>query len=185
MRQPSSGQDGYPYPPQAGPYNNNDYANSMSTFGGKTLEEGRGTGRTPSPTPSEEKELQSGAINWTAMMNWRFWFRRAWLCALTSLTSPMLGAEGGRRRVLCYWIHPCGDHCVGYALSPADCALVDASNAVALRVGLPMPLTTLLVNTPGSLRFGWLVPIGILFVISFPPVRHFPYVGASLTNAAL
>ena len=93
MRQPSSGQDSYPYPPHAGPYNN-DYASSMSTFVGKTLEEGRGTGRTPSPTPSEEKELQSGAINWKAMMNWRFWFRRAWLCALTALIPPMLGAEG-------------------------------------------------------------------------------------------
>ncbi|TEB04048.1 hypothetical protein FA13DRAFT_1807684 [Coprinellus micaceus] len=36
--------------------------------------------RTPSPTPSELKELQSGAINWEAMRKWRFWIRREWLC---------------------------------------------------------------------------------------------------------
>lgn len=40
-----------------------------------------GLNRTPSPTPSEAKELQTGAIDFKAMMNWRFWIRREWLCA--------------------------------------------------------------------------------------------------------
>lgn len=35
---------------------------------------------TPSPTPSEQKELGKGAIDWDAMINWRFWIRREWLC---------------------------------------------------------------------------------------------------------
>lgn len=37
-------------------------------------------GGTPSPTPSEQKELTSGAIDWKAMTKWRFWIRREWLC---------------------------------------------------------------------------------------------------------
>lgn len=40
--------------------------------------------QTPSPTPSEQKELAKGAINWSAMMNWRFWIRREWLCMFRS-----------------------------------------------------------------------------------------------------
>lgn len=36
--------------------------------------------RTPSPTPSEAKELQHGAINWKAMRSWKFWFRKEWRC---------------------------------------------------------------------------------------------------------
>lgn len=40
-----------------------------------------GLNRTPSPTPSEVKELQTGAIDFKAMSNWRFWIRREWLCA--------------------------------------------------------------------------------------------------------
>ncbi|EDR03489.1 uncharacterized protein LACBIDRAFT_307235 [Laccaria bicolor S238N-H82] len=134
MRQPSSGQDGYPYPPHAGPYNN-DYASSMLTFVGKTLEEGRGTGRTPSPTPSEEKELQSGAINWKAMMTWRFWFRRAWL-----------------------WYYV-----IGFILVVIT-ALVTIYHTQIVR--WLTPVTQWLFH----LRFGWLVPIGVLFVISFPPL---------------
>lgn len=134
MRQPSSGQDGYPYPPHAGPYNN-DYASSMSTFVGKTLEEGRGTGRTPSPTPSEEKELQSGAINWKAMMSWRFWFRRAWL-----------------------WYYV-----IGFILVVIT-ALVTIYHTQIVK--WLTPVTQWLFH----LRFGWLVPIGVLFVISFPPL---------------
>ncbi|KIJ97766.1 hypothetical protein K443DRAFT_681265 [Laccaria amethystina LaAM-08-1] len=134
MRQPSSGEDGYPYPPHAGPYNNDD-ASSMSTFVGRTLEEGRGTGRTPSPTPSEEKELQSGAINWKAMMNWRFWFRRAWL-----------------------WYYVIG------IILVVITALVTIYHTQIVK--WLTPVTRWLFD----LRFGWLVPIGVLFVISFPPL---------------
>ena len=40
-----------------------------------------GLNRTPSPTPSEAKELSTGAIDFKSLMNWRFWIRRQWLCA--------------------------------------------------------------------------------------------------------
>lgn len=36
--------------------------------------------RTPSPTPSELKQLNTGAIDWRSMRSWRFWLRREWLC---------------------------------------------------------------------------------------------------------
>jgi hypothetical protein len=42
---------------------------------------GRDVARTPSPTPSELKEMSSGAIDFKAMLNWRFWIRREWISA--------------------------------------------------------------------------------------------------------
>ena len=43
--------------------------------------------RTPSPTPSEVKELQSSAVDWKSLATKKFWFRRDWLCTLSLLTS--------------------------------------------------------------------------------------------------
>lgn len=48
----------------------------------ETIDGNQLRGRTPSPTPSEQKELNSGVVDWKAMGNWRFWFRKKWLCAL-------------------------------------------------------------------------------------------------------
>ena len=36
--------------------------------------------RTPSPTPSELRELKSGVIDWQGMKSRSFWFRREWIC---------------------------------------------------------------------------------------------------------
>ena len=66
----------YPYPPSS-------YGNSTTTFNnGKTpSDDVRGISRTPSPTPSEVAELlRDGVMDYKAMMNWRFWIRREWLC---------------------------------------------------------------------------------------------------------
>ncbi|KAF5344267.1 hypothetical protein D9758_012317 [Tetrapyrgos nigripes] len=38
----------------------------------------RSMARTPSPTPSEEIALTTGAIDWKAMKSWRFWIRWEW-----------------------------------------------------------------------------------------------------------
>ena len=40
----------------------------------------RTVNRTPSPTPSEAKELAKGVFDWSAMMKWRYWIRREWAC---------------------------------------------------------------------------------------------------------
>ena len=42
----------------------------------------RAVNRTPSPTPSEAKELAKNSVfDWDAMLKWRYWIRRDWLCA--------------------------------------------------------------------------------------------------------
>ena len=70
----------YPYPPS----NNLSFGNSTTTFSNAKMpsDDVRRTSRTPSPTPSEEAELlRDGLMDYKAMMNWRFWIRREWLCA--------------------------------------------------------------------------------------------------------
>jgi uncharacterized membrane protein YdjX (TVP38/TMEM64 family) len=91
--------------------------------------------RTPSPTPSEVKELQSSAVDWKRLSTRKFWFRREWL-----------------------WYYV---------------ALV----VILVLSTLLIIFHTQIVNwlTPATkwlhgLKAGWLVPIGILFVISFPPL---------------
>ncbi|TEB08865.1 hypothetical protein FA13DRAFT_1587221, partial [Coprinellus micaceus] len=92
--------------------------------------------RTPSPTPSELKELQSGAINWEAMRKWRFWIRREWLCeyyVILVLILVITVLVSVYHKQIVHWLTPAAEW---------------------------------LHNTTG----GWLVPIAVLFVISFPPV---------------
>ncbi|PPR02682.1 hypothetical protein CVT24_002104 [Panaeolus cyanescens] len=91
--------------------------------------------RTPSPTPSELKELDSGAIDWKSMRSRKFWFRREWLWYyLLFVVTVVIVA-------LMYFYHK-------------------------QIVGWLTPLTTRM----HQLKFGWLIPIAVLFVISFPPL---------------
>ncbi|KAJ2923115.1 hypothetical protein H1R20_g13977, partial [Candolleomyces eurysporus] len=92
-------------------------------------------GRTPSPTPSELKELQTGAIDWAGLRSWRFWFRREWL-----------------------WYY------VALVVIIVLTALVSVYHKQIVR-GLE-PAARWLHDTRG----GFLVPIAVLFVISFPPL---------------
>ncbi|KAE9399671.1 hypothetical protein BT96DRAFT_801982, partial [Gymnopus androsaceus JB14] len=94
-----------------------------------------GLNRTPSPTPSEAKELSTGAIDFKSLMNWRFWIRRQWL-----------------------WYYVAGLFIV--ILTTLITIFHDQI------VTWLTPATQLLKR----LKFGWLVPIGILFVLSFPPL---------------
>lgn len=49
---------------------------------GRVAVDVRAVTRTPSPTPSETKELaKSGVFDWEAMMKWRYWVRKEWACA--------------------------------------------------------------------------------------------------------
>ena len=56
-----------------------------STSGTKHDEYSRQLNRTPSPTPSELRELGTGAIEWKRVMSWRFWFRKEWACSSLTL----------------------------------------------------------------------------------------------------
>ena len=56
----------------------------------------RAINRTPSPTPSEAKELaKTSVFDWEAMMKWSYRFRREWACALLSLSPLLLELMGG------------------------------------------------------------------------------------------
>ncbi|KDR72938.1 hypothetical protein GALMADRAFT_252295 [Galerina marginata CBS 339.88] len=126
---------GVGYPPQ----NDGMYAtlNSTTTIETKVgdVEDARRISRTPSPTPSEAKELRTGAIDWKTLSSPKFWIRREWLwyyvILVVILTITALVTIYHKQIVT--WLTP----------------------------------VTLWLH---DLKFGWLVPIGILFVLSFPPL---------------
>ncbi|KAF8057598.1 hypothetical protein FPV67DRAFT_1528121 [Lyophyllum atratum] len=134
----------YPFPPNStrSPYGTNSTATTQYTpsyipkaYTPKASEQTRMITRTPSPTPSEERQLKSGVLDWKTLGNWRFWFRREWL-----------------------WYY------VALVLILVVTALVTIYHKQI--VEWLTPVTRWL----HDLRFGWLVPIGVLFVISFPPL---------------
>ncbi|KAK0200346.1 hypothetical protein DFS33DRAFT_1360713 [Desarmillaria ectypa] len=129
----------HPYPPapSQAPYIS---ANSSVTFVNGDLPNNgnrvpRDITRTPSPTPSEAKELKTGVLSWEVVGKWRFWIRREWLWYYVALVIILV------LTALMTLYHK---------------QIVDWLT----------PVTRWL----HDLKFGWLVPIGILFVISFPPL---------------
>ena len=70
------------YPPS----NDDVSINSRTPFDLKDEEASR-LSRTPSPTPSEAKELESGPVDWKRLLTRKFWFRREWICTLSSSSS--------------------------------------------------------------------------------------------------
>ncbi|KAG6895245.1 hypothetical protein C0992_002401 [Termitomyces sp. T32_za158] len=101
----------------------------------KSAADARILARTPSPTPSEARELKTGAFDWKRLSSWRFWVRREWLWYYVALVVILVltALITIYHKQIVFW------------LTPATKWLHD-------------------------LKFGWLVPIGILFVISFPPL---------------
>lgn len=77
------------YPPHAAYHGLTNSAMSFDTKPGEDTQ----VSRTPSPTPSEAKELESGAVDWKALLTGKFWFRKEWLCTFSSSTfsKPCLG----------------------------------------------------------------------------------------------
>ncbi|TFK38388.1 hypothetical protein BDQ12DRAFT_110733 [Crucibulum laeve] len=112
-----------------------DAYNNTNNVNLKNVEEARMTGRTPSPTPSELKEMKTGAVDWKGMMNWKFWFRREWLWYYVLLVVILVitALVSIYHTQIVTWLTPATQWLHG-------------------------------------LKLGWLVPIGILFVISFPPL---------------
>jgi len=102
----------------------------------KHHEYARQSSRTPSPTPSERHELETGSIDWKRVMTWRFWFRKDWA-----------------------WY---------YVILVVIIVLVALMTVYHVQiVNWLTPVATWLRDT---FTFGWLVPIAVLFVISFPPL---------------
>jgi uncharacterized membrane protein YdjX (TVP38/TMEM64 family) len=107
---------------------------SRTSFEPKAREDLR-LSRTPSPTPSEMKELETGAVNWRSLSTRKFWFRKEWIVYYIILA------------------------------------------VILVITSLTIIFHTQIVNwlTPATrwlhgLTAGWLVPIAVLFVISFPPL---------------
>lgn len=115
--------------------------NGMGNGSGVTMDGGPGDlrgggGRTPSPTPSEQKELaRESMFDWKTMMSWRFWFRREWL-----------------------WYYVIGT------------ILVVLSALITIYHDQIVDWLKPAANWMKDLPAGWLIPIAILFVISFPPL---------------
>ncbi|KAF9072461.1 hypothetical protein BDP27DRAFT_1149945, partial [Rhodocollybia butyracea] len=96
--------------------------------------------RTPSPTPSEERELQSGAIDFQTMKDWHFWIRREWL-----------------------WYY------VIFGIIAVLFTLITIFHTQIVNVFVIYTQSFADQVFP-VIKVGWLIPIGILFVISFPPL---------------
>ncbi|KAI0077787.1 hypothetical protein K474DRAFT_1595263 [Panus rudis PR-1116 ss-1] len=92
--------------------------------------------RTPSPTPSEARELaRTSLFDFKAMMNWKYWIRREWLWYYVIGTACLIFVILFTvfHKKIVHWLHP----------------------AAVWMHDLPA---------------GWLIPIAIFFVISFPPL---------------
>uniref|UniRef100_A0A8H7XRT8 Golgi apparatus membrane protein TVP38 n=1 Tax=Psilocybe cubensis TaxID=181762 RepID=A0A8H7XRT8_PSICU len=121
------------YPPQRDAmYDTVTLVSSVET---KVPADSRQISRTPSPTPSEAKALQTGFLDWKTMRQPKYWFRREWLWyyILLAVTLVLVGLMTIYHKQIVDWL---------------------------------TPVTQWLFK----LKFGWLVPIGVLFVISFPPL---------------
>lgn len=93
--------------------------------------------RTPSPTPSESKALKAGVLDWKSLVNWRFWFRKEWICASLACAPKYNGPDSctthrvlrRARRDSCY-------NGSSYPVSHANRGLADARYEMATRVSL-------------------------------------------------
>ena len=70
------------YPPS-----NEDRLTSSRTSFEPKVGEGSRPPRTPSPTPSETRELETGAVNWKRLSTRKFWFRKEWIGTLSLSSS--------------------------------------------------------------------------------------------------
>lgn len=116
------------YPPHAAYHG----TNSAMLFDTKPGEDTQ-VSRTPSPTPSEAKELESGAVDWKALLTGKFWFRKEWLCTSSSFFKAMLRSLNGSR-VLCRASCNLGSLRTRHYLSHTDCPLVNTLHKMAIWV---------------------------------------------------
>ncbi|KAF8883030.1 hypothetical protein BD779DRAFT_1472716 [Infundibulicybe gibba] len=118
------------------PYNNPlSHPTTTPVFHSKPADGVQEASRTPSPTPSEQKELTTGVFDWKTLSKWRFWIRREWLWRYVALILVLV---------------------ITALVTIFHQQIVDALTPVT--------------NWLHKIRFGWLVPIAVLFVISFPPL---------------
>lgn len=119
------------------PYKNMNYYNASDV-----RVDIRHISRTPSPTPSEAAELKKEHLfDFQAMKSWRYWVRKEWRCASSSLP---LCYSGSLRQMIDRVLHRLRD-CVHLRpsvdrLSQANCQLVAACCKLDARVSVPLPI---------------------------------------------
>jgi uncharacterized membrane protein YdjX (TVP38/TMEM64 family) len=112
--------------------------------------------RTPSPTPSELEALKSGALDWKTLSHWRFWIRKDWIRTfLYCFACLHYGRLTGFYRKVYYIV---------FIIVVAVTALSTIYHTQIVHWLTPVA------KWMHDLRFGYLIPIAILFVISFPPL---------------
>ncbi|KAF7328918.1 hypothetical protein MVEN_02521600 [Mycena venus] len=140
---------------------------------------GMGIARTPSPTPSEAKAMNEPLFSWSQLTNWRFWIRKEWTSACFSLdiflatkrespaASLLKSAFAGslwKELFLCFRRALPPQYYIAGAIIMTITALISIYHHQIVHALTPVT------NWLHGLKFGYLVPIGVLFVISFPPL---------------
>ncbi|KAI0636350.1 hypothetical protein C8Q77DRAFT_1051643 [Trametes polyzona] len=72
----------------------------------------RQSARTPSPTPSEAKELaKTSVFDWEAMLKWRYWIRREWLWYYVAFIICLVGVIlfTVYHKQIVHWLRPAAD----------------------------------------------------------------------------
>ncbi|TFY50260.1 hypothetical protein EVJ58_g11121, partial [Rhodofomes roseus] len=160
---PAAAGDGQFYPPGASRISlDDDERTSPFKYakGGDAAVDMRATARTPSPTPSEAEELtKTSLFDWKAMSSWRYWIRKEWACAC-SFSLFVLGGAG----VLCWVLSIVAGYYVIFTIALVATILFTVYHTQIVKWLQPAA------NWMHGLKFGWLIPIAILFVISFPPL---------------
>ncbi|KAH9831331.1 uncharacterized protein C8Q71DRAFT_881929 [Rhodofomes roseus] len=192
---PAAAGDGQFYPPGASRISlDDDERTSPFKYakGGDAAVDMRATARTPSPTPSEAEELtKTSLFDWKAMSSWRYWIRKEWAYAVatppsawatcadavlrcglfagpTRLRNRSEGHQGGAPHLASAM-----GRCV---LRAKEWYYVIFTIALVATILFTVYHTQIVkwlqpaANWMHGLKFGWLIPIAILFVISFPPL---------------
>ncbi|KAI0788380.1 hypothetical protein C8Q74DRAFT_1367107 [Fomes fomentarius] len=79
---------------------------------GRVAVDVRAVTRTPSPTPSETKELaKSGVFDWGAMMKWRYWIRKEWAWYYVAFVVCLVGVVlfTVYHKTIVHWLRPAAD----------------------------------------------------------------------------
>lgn len=168
-----------------------DHAMDGSTYGSRYPPEPPGfynsqntryaAGRTPSPTPSEVEALTEGFGWMKKMFTWRFWARKDWISMSYLFRLPLdlvsgIMTDPAFAFSLCRMVYHrrCSSHSYNFdfRVRQTNRELVNTCWQMGARVCQITCFHHASLIAFHSLKFGWLIPVAILFIISFPPVRH-------------
>jgi hypothetical protein len=143
--------------------------------------------RTPSPDPEEAAALaHPGLVDWRGMSRPSYWLRKSWISACPDNLS-LSGRADKQHRIL---YRLCAQRRYRRARRPlpqTDRRLPETCNTISSRVRTVDLSATIrrLIRACFRTKYGFLIPIAILFVISFPPVRPVPHTTVPKVSSSL